>query len=81
VIGDSRRIGRINAARSIPLGVYRENGADSRFDWIEGLADTHGLALETVIVMADLLGPEEDFDGLVCACEDAAAGYGMGGCR
>ena len=31
-----------------------------------------GVELSTVLAMAELLGPEEDFDGLVTSVEDAA---------
>ena len=31
-----------------------------------------------VIEIADLLGPDEDFDGLVTTIEDAAEGFGFG---
>jgi hypothetical protein len=42
------------------------------------LAENHGADLATVIEIADLLGPEEDFDGLVTTIEDAAEGFGFG---
>ena len=62
---------RINAARTISLARYQEDGYDTRLEYLHGLADEHGLNVETVLTLADLLGPEEDFDGLVCSCEDA----------
>ena len=39
------------------------------------LADTMGLDPSIVFTMADLLGPSEDFDGLVTSLEDYAMGY------
>ena len=45
---------------------------------LRDLADNHGADLARVIEIADLLGPEEDFDGLVTTIEDAAEGFGFG---
>lgn len=77
-MNDPALIRRINAARTVPLGIYRDAGWDDRFDYIEQLAERHGVGIRTVIEMADMLGPEEDFDGLACAVEDAAQGFGFG---
>lgn len=71
---------RINGERTVELARYEEEGCGDRFEWIEALATEHGLALGIVIETAELLGPEEDFDGLVVACEDGAAGIGMAAC-
>ena len=51
---------------------YDEYG--SRHAYLESLADWTGIDLETVLMLADLLGPNEDFDGLVTALEDGG-GY------
>ena len=72
-------LARIEAERSIELERYGEDGFESRFDYLSDLGTTHGLKLDLVLDMAELLGPDEDFDGLVCACEDAASGIGLGG--
>jgi len=48
--------------------VYQQNGFDTRTDYLADLAEEHG---DTVYILADLLGPNEDFDGLVTALEDA----------
>ena len=50
--------------------IYKEHGYESREHYLECLADEYGVALETVLCLADLLGPTEDFDGLVIALED-----------
>jgi hypothetical protein len=63
---------RINAARTIPLSRYEEDGCHSRYAYLLGLADNEGVPLASVIELADLLGPEEDFDGLVSMVEDLA---------
>jgi hypothetical protein len=46
--------------------VYIEQGFTSRNDYLEGLAAEYG---EAVWGIAELLGPCEDFDGLVSALE------------
>lgn len=50
--------------------VYEANGYDDREDYLSCLAEDYGLDLDTVKVLADLLGPNEDFDGLVSQLED-----------
>lgn len=54
------------------LESYLEYGAESRAEYLEMLADDYDLPLSTVRALADVLGPSEDFDGLVTALEDAA---------
>lgn len=61
---------RLNRARTIRLDRYEEEGNFDRFGYLRDLAATHGIALGDAILMADLLGPEEDFDGLVTTLED-----------
>ena len=51
--------------------VYREHGHADRDAYLRSLAEAHDMAEEVVKSLADLLGPEEDFDGLVVALEDA----------
>ncbi len=55
--------------------VYQENGFDSRKDYLINLSEETGVELQTVLMMADLLGPSEDFDGLVTSLEDHAEGF------
>jgi len=52
------------------MNVYQENGYKSRRDYLECLADDMGIDLETVLMLASILGPNEDFDGLVTSLED-----------
>lgn len=61
---------RINAERTIPLDRYRDEGADSRYEYLTDLADNEGVPLDVVLTLIDVLGPEEDFDGLVSMLED-----------
>jgi hypothetical protein len=53
------------------LESYRELGCENRAEYLAMLADEYCLSLRTVRALASMLGPSEDFDGLVCACEDA----------
>ncbi len=54
------------------MSAYTENGYKDRRDYLECLADDLGVAREKVFLVADLLGPSEDFDGLVTTLEDEA---------
>ena len=54
--------------------IYREYGYDDRDDYLRSLADDYGVPEEAVQALADILGPDEDFDGLVSSLEDAADG-------
>lgn len=44
---------------------------DERKEYLSNLADEHGLDIETVLSLAESLGPSEDYDGLVRLLEDA----------
>ena len=50
--------------------IYQENGYESREEYLQCLAEDYGVELETVESLAMMLGPNEDFDGLVVALED-----------
>lgn len=47
--------------------IYQEYGYASREDYLSSLAEDYGVELDTVKALADLLGPNEDFDGLASA--------------
>jgi hypothetical protein len=55
------------------MSIYTENGYQNRFDYLKKLAEDNGVPYSTVLALAELLGPEEDFDGLVTSVEDAGA--------
>ena len=55
------------------MNPYTENGYDSRQDYLKSLAEDYGIDFGTVKMMADLLGPSEDFDGLVTSLQDYEA--------
>jgi hypothetical protein len=65
---------RLNRARTIPLERYQVEGAIDRFGYLENLAEDHGVDFETVLTIVDVLGSEEDFDGLVTTLEDLPVG-------
>ena len=50
--------------------VYIHNGYKSRKDYIMSLADNYGIEPMVVFEMAEMLGANEDFDGLVSSLED-----------
>lgn len=50
--------------------VYVANGYENREDYLECLAEEYGVDLESVKALADLMGPTEDFDGLVTTIQD-----------
>lgn len=54
------------------MNEYAQQGYTSRNDYLVSLADDFGVTIDTVHTIADLLGPSEDFDGLVTALEDYA---------
>jgi hypothetical protein len=51
------------------MTVYEENGYTSRKDYLECLAEDYGMEYKDVVMLANTLGAEEDFDGLVTALE------------
>ena len=54
--------------------VYCEKGYNDREDYLSYIAEDYGLDLEQVVrPIADLLGPTEDFDGLIAMLEDEAS--------
>lgn len=57
------------------MNIYQEHGFANRLAYLADLADTIGVDLRTVEILADLLGPSEDFDGLITSLEDYAEGY------
>ena len=54
------------------MSIYTDEGYASRRDYLNDLADDLGIDRATVYTMAQLLGPSEDFDGLVTMLEDHA---------
>jgi len=52
------------------MSIYTENGYKNRKDYLNSLAEDYGVPLEIVYAAADILGPNEDFDGLVTTIQD-----------
>lgn len=50
------------------MSVYTENGYRNREDYLDSLAKDY--SEDVVYMLADLFGPNEDFDGLLSALED-----------
>lgn len=53
--------------------IYIERGYTDRNDYLESLADECGIDIFVVLAVADMLGPNEDFDGLINSLEDYSA--------
>ena len=49
---------------------YEAQGYASREHYLEEIANGYGVDLDVVISMADVLGPDEDFDGLISMIMD-----------
>lgn len=56
------------------MSIYTDNGYANRREYLTELALDMGLKVEDVFALADILGPNEDFDGLVTMLEDYMAG-------
>lgn len=54
-----------------PKNIYQEHGYYNREDYLRCLSEDWDMPFMTVKMLADMLGPNEDFDGLVTALEDA----------
>lgn len=50
---------------------YQANGYESRKYYLQCMSEDYEVPLEVVHSLANMLGPNEDFDGLVNALEDA----------
>jgi len=52
--------------------IYEQNGYDTRAEYLDSLAEEYGMDIDVVLNLAELLGPNEDFDGLVTTIQDHA---------
>ena len=52
------------------MTTYTDNGYEDRADYLRCMSEEYGVPLDIVLMVADLLGPNEDFDGLVTALAD-----------
>ena len=51
--------------------IYQPNGYADRDDYLNCLLEDYGVSIEDVYSLAEMLGENEDFDGLVSALDDA----------
>lgn len=49
---------------------YQKLGFNSRLEYLQSLAEEYDVDLDKVLATAVLLGPEEDFDGLLVMLQD-----------
>lgn len=49
---------------------YRLCGFENRREYLEAVAETYGAELDAVLTIANLFGPDEDFDGLLSEVAD-----------
>ncbi len=52
------------------MTIHTENGYKNRDDYLRCMAEECGMPLAIVRALADLLGENEDFDGLVTSLAD-----------
>ena len=52
------------------MSVYTDNGYKDRNDYLKSLAEDLDIEVYVVYALAYVLGPNEDFDGLVTSLED-----------
>lgn len=57
------------------MNEYTEFGYSDREHYLSSLAEDYGVPEHLVFALADLLGPTEDFDGLVTSLEDYEDGF------
>lgn len=55
------------------MSVYTDNGYANRQEYLLSLAEDYGVDYTDVVAVAGILGPSEDFDGLLSALEDMEA--------
>ena len=51
--------------------IYQENGYADRDDYLTCLSEDYGVSIEDVYSLAEMLGENEDSDGLISVLEDA----------
>tara|TARA_R110002050_G_scaffold2605_1_gene14888 strand:- start:153 stop:329 length:177 start_codon:yes stop_codon:yes gene_type:complete len=52
------------------MNIYKENGYKNRAEYFEALAFDYDIDINSVHALADVLGSNEDFDGLIYAIND-----------
>ena len=54
------------------MDIYKKQGFKDRKDYLHSLADDYSVPLTVVMSLAELLGENEDFDGLISELQDYA---------
>lgn len=62
------------------VDIYQENGYKNREHYLMSIAEEYGIPLKDVKFIASLLGPDEDFDGLLTTLEDIDQDLTLGNC-
>ena len=57
--------------KTMDENIYQQNGYADRNDYIICLAEDYRISIDDVYCLAEMLGENEDFDGLICALEDS----------
>lgn len=52
------------------MNIYQQKGYKDRVDYLKTLAAEYDCPVETVYMIANMLGKREDFDGLISSLED-----------
>lgn len=52
------------------MSIYTDYGYENRADYLKGVSEDYGVPLDVIHLLAGLLGPEEDFDGLLSEVSD-----------
>jgi hypothetical protein len=50
--------------------IYKERGYGNRLNYLIDLSEEYDVPQQEIFALADFLGPDEDFDGLINALED-----------
>ena len=58
------------------MSIYEEKGYEDRTEYLEELSLDHEVSMETVLLYSDMLGPNEDFDGLVSSLAEHSMMWG-----
>jgi hypothetical protein len=56
--------------------VYEDNGYKNRTEYLWSLTEDHNVSIGTVHLYSDLMGPSEDFDGLVSSLAEHSLMWG-----
>ena len=54
------------------MSIYQEEGYKNRKDYLKCMSEEYDVPFDIVCMIASTLGPNEDFDGLICELEDYA---------